>query len=186
MARQQARASGAPSCPNHNAGYLDAKYWDERFQQVCLLLSFSRLRSLCAPGASLHHPAYRLHGRERMRESWAPAPFEYSGSDLHVQEEEYDWFKGYREFRHLVAPHLDPSSRILVLGCGNSSLSLDLCRDGFTRITSIDLSPSAVAKMRTRAAAEVRSHMRTHRHRQHLPLVLPLTVSLLLMRATQA
>ena len=58
-----------------------------------------------------------------------------------MQEEQYDWFKGYKEFRHLVAPHLDPSSRILVLGCGNSSLTFDLCRDGFTCITSIDLSP---------------------------------------------
>ncbi len=73
-----------------------------------------------------------------------------------MQEEQYDWFKGYKEFRHLVAPHLDPSSRILVLGCGNSSLTFDLCRDGFTCITSIDLSPSVIEKMRQRATAEVR------------------------------
>jgi 2-polyprenyl-3-methyl-5-hydroxy-6-metoxy-1,4-benzoquinol methylase len=57
-----------------------------------------------------------------------------------------------------VVPHLagDPSPRILVLGCGNSSLPFDLRRDGFSRITSIDLSPSAIKKMRARAQAQVR------------------------------
>ena len=57
-----------------------------------------------------------------------------------ARQESYDWFKQYSEFRHLVLPHLKPSDRILVLGCGNSTMTADLWRDGFHDITSIDLS----------------------------------------------
>ncbi|EIE27069.1 S-adenosyl-L-methionine-dependent methyltransferase [Coccomyxa subellipsoidea C-169] len=86
--------------PDHNSQYLDAKYWDERFQK----------------------------------------------------EEEYEWFKGYKEFSHLLKPHLEASSRILVLGCGNSSLTADLFCDGFQSLTSVDLSPAVIERMRQRAA----------------------------------
>ncbi len=55
-------------------------------------------------------------------------------------EEKYDWFKGYSSFKHLLQPHLKTTDRILILGCGNSSLTADLWKDGFQDITSIDLS----------------------------------------------
>ena len=61
--------------------------------------------------------------------------------DTRFQEEEaYDWFKGYSTFKHLLLPHLQLTDRILVLGCGNSSMTADLWNDGFKDITSIDLS----------------------------------------------
>ncbi len=72
-----------------------------------------------------------------------------------LQEEEYEWFKGYKEFSHLVTPHLDASSRILVLGCGNSSLTTDLFCDGFQSLSSVDLSPAVIERMRQRAADKV-------------------------------
>ena len=56
------------------------------------------------------------------------------------KEEEYDWFKKFEEFSHLVLPKLSKSDRILVLGCGNSTLSFELHSLGFQDITSIDLS----------------------------------------------
>lgn len=56
------------------------------------------------------------------------------------QEEQYDWFKGFQDFRSLLLPHLKPTDRILVLGCGNSTMTADLWREGFHNITSIDLS----------------------------------------------
>lgn len=74
-----------------------------------------------------------------------------------LQEEEYEWFKGYREFAHLVTPHLQPSSKILILGCGNSSLTADLFSDGFQGITSVDLSPAVIDRMRKRAVEKVSS-----------------------------
>ena len=59
-------------------------------------------------------------------------------------EHAYEWFKGYGEFRHLLLPHLKPTDRILVLGCGNSSLTADLWADGFQSITSIDISEASI------------------------------------------
>ena len=59
-------------------------------------------------------------------------------------EQAYEWFKGYGEFRHLLLPHLKPKDRILVLGCGNSSLTADLWADGFPSIISIDISEASV------------------------------------------
>ena len=68
-----------------------------------------------------------------------------SHSLLHTQ--------GYGEFRHLVIPHLLPHHRILVLGCGNSSLSVELWGDGFKHVTSVDLSPVVIQNMRERSEA---------------------------------
>ena len=74
---------------------------------------------------------------------------------LGTQEEAYEWYKSYADFRHLVAPHLTPGARILVLGCGNSALPLDLHADGFQRLTCLDISPSVIRQMQGRADAQV-------------------------------
>ena len=60
--------------------------------------------------------------------------------DRFRKEEQYDWFKKFEDFSGLVLPHLKQADRILVLGCGNSSLTFDLYGLGFHHITSIDLS----------------------------------------------
>ena len=40
----------------------------------------------------------------------------------------YDWFKSYEDVAHLLRPVLpDKTARILILGCGNSTLSEDVC-----------------------------------------------------------
>eukprot|EP00850_Spirogloea_muscicola_P017259 SM000146S00979 [mRNA] locus=s146:231724:234146:+ [translate_table: standard] len=65
-------------------------------------------------------------------------------------EEGYEWFKGYGAFRDILWQHLRPSDRVLILGCGNSSLSEDLYRDGITQLTSTDLSSVVVNRMRER------------------------------------
>ena len=76
-----------------------------------------------------------------------------------LQEDEYEWFKGFADFRHLLLPHLRPTDKVLVLGCGNSSLPLDLWKEGYRNITSIDLSPAVIAKMEARSQALVRLHL---------------------------
>ena len=73
-----------------------------------------------------------------------------------LQEDEYEWFKGFADFRLLLLPHLKLGDKILIVGCGNSLLPMDLWREGFRDITSVDLSPAVIQKMATRAGAEVR------------------------------
>lgn len=71
-----------------------------------------------------------------------------------AEEEEYEWFRQYSTFRHLVERSCDPSSRILVVGCGNSRLSEDLVTvSGLKRVTSTDLSEVVVSRMRAAALA---------------------------------
>ncbi|GAB2229664.1 hypothetical protein Droror1_Dr00013914 [Drosera rotundifolia] len=66
------------------------------------------------------------------------------------KEEHYEWFKDYSHFRHLILRHVNPTSSVLELGCGNSRLSEDMYRDGIINITCSDLSPVAVCSMRNR------------------------------------
>uniref|UniRef100_A0A7N0T116 EEF1A lysine methyltransferase 4 n=1 Tax=Kalanchoe fedtschenkoi TaxID=63787 RepID=A0A7N0T116_KALFE len=69
-------------------------------------------------------------------------------------EEHYEWFKDYSHFRHLIQQHVQISSSVLELGCGNSQLCEELYRDGITEVTCIDLSAVAVEKMKQRLAAK--------------------------------
>jgi hypothetical protein len=40
----------------------------------------------------------------------------------------FDWFKSYEDVAHLLHPLLPyKTARILILGCGNSTLSEDVC-----------------------------------------------------------
>ncbi|GAA0141208.1 methyltransferase [Lithospermum erythrorhizon] len=67
-----------------------------------------------------------------------------------ANEEHYEWFKDYSHFRHLILQHINPTSSVLELGCGNSQLCENLYGDGITQLTCIDLSPVAVENMRNR------------------------------------
>ncbi|KAK9836328.1 hypothetical protein WJX81_005572 [Elliptochloris bilobata] len=64
----------------------------------------------------------------------------------------HEWFGDYEAFRALLAPRLAPGARVLVLGCGTSSLPLDLAADGFA-VTATDIAPAAIERMRARADA---------------------------------
>ncbi|KAL8060487.1 hypothetical protein ABFX02_02G027400 [Erythranthe guttata] len=67
-----------------------------------------------------------------------------------AQEEHYEWFKEYSHFRHLILEHIQPTSAVLEVGCGNSQLCEELHRDGIAELTCIDLSSVAVDKMKKR------------------------------------
>ncbi|BFZ57378.1 Methyltransferase-like protein 13 [Savitreella phatthalungensis] len=68
----------------------------------------------------------------------------YAGDD----KDGYDWFKCYSEIRQFLERNLDEcggfKARILILGCGTSSLSADLYDAGYKDITSIDFSQNAI------------------------------------------
>ncbi|PWN42116.1 S-adenosyl-L-methionine-dependent methyltransferase [Ceraceosorus guamensis] len=66
-------------------------------------------------------------------------------------DEDFDWFKKYGEVRDVFRTLIpDQSSRILMLGTGNSTLSKDMYVDGFKDITNIDFSTVLVERMRAR------------------------------------
>ena len=59
-----------------------------------------------------------------------------------------------RELREHLRGHLAPGDRVLVLGCGNSSLAEDLYCDslGVSHIVSVDISPTVIQHMGAQAA----------------------------------
>ncbi|KAK2191373.1 hypothetical protein NP493_53g06012 [Ridgeia piscesae] len=68
----------------------------------------------------------------------------------YTTEESYDWFAKYSAFRCHILTTVKKDDRILMLGCGNSSLSEEMYADGFTKITNIDYSPAVIENMRER------------------------------------
>ncbi|KAH9976077.1 S-adenosyl-L-methionine-dependent methyltransferase [Russula compacta] len=71
----------------------------------------------------------------------------------YAQEAEvtFDWFKSYKDVAHLLRPVLpDTSARILMLGCGNSTLSEDMYDDGYKNIINVDYSPVVIEYMAAR------------------------------------
>jgi 2-polyprenyl-3-methyl-5-hydroxy-6-metoxy-1,4-benzoquinol methylase len=66
-------------------------------------------------------------------------------------EEEYDWYCSYADVSHQIAPFLKQnSSRILMLGCGNSKFSEELYHSGYPNIVNIDYSRTVIHQMRLR------------------------------------
>ncbi|CCG81804.1 protein of unknown function [Taphrina deformans PYCC 5710] len=68
----------------------------------------------------------------------------YDGED----RDGYDWFKKYSDIADFLKLHLHYSSRILILGCGTSSLSAELYDAGYKHVTSMDFSPVAIHVMK--------------------------------------
>lgn len=52
--------------------------------------------------------------------------------ERYAKEDHFDWFKGYDQIAIYLNQFIsDKKSTILMLGCGNSSLSHDMYEDGF-------------------------------------------------------
>ncbi|KAG8854443.1 hypothetical protein FRB96_007505 [Tulasnella sp. 330] len=61
----------------------------------------------------------------------------------------HDWFKSYDEIKELLHDLIpDRNSRILMLGCGNSTLSENMWQAGYKNIVNIDYSEVVIEKMR--------------------------------------
>ena len=63
-------------------------------------------------------------------------------------EEEYDWLLTFDTLKPHLLPLLKSMDHILIVGCGNSSLSADLYDAGFIHITNIDFSEMVIEKMK--------------------------------------
>ncbi|KAH8412813.1 hypothetical protein KR009_005883 [Drosophila setifemur] len=62
-------------------------------------------------------------------------------------EKAFEWYGEYLELCDQIHKYIKPVDKILMLGCGNSKLSMDMYDSGFRDITNIDISPVAVKKM---------------------------------------
>ncbi|CAK5283375.1 unnamed protein product [Mycena citricolor] len=63
----------------------------------------------------------------------------------------FDWFKTYSDLAPYVRELIpDKDARILMLGCGNSTLSQDMYDDGYKNIVNTDYSRIVIEQMRTR------------------------------------
>ncbi|XP_017873074.1 PREDICTED: methyltransferase-like protein 13 [Drosophila arizonae] len=62
-------------------------------------------------------------------------------------EKAFEWYGEYIELCDQIHKYIKPADKILMLGCGNSKLSMDMYDTGFRDITNIDISSVAVKKM---------------------------------------
>ncbi|EDW02775.1 eEF1A lysine and N-terminal methyltransferase homolog [Drosophila grimshawi] len=62
-------------------------------------------------------------------------------------EKAFEWYGEYLELCDQIHKYIKPAEKILMLGCGNSKLSMDMYDKGFRDITNIDISSVAVKKM---------------------------------------
>ncbi|XP_071348023.1 EEF1A lysine methyltransferase 4 [Trachinotus anak] len=65
-------------------------------------------------------------------------------------EQCYDWLGGFPKFQHLLENHVKKEDAILILGCGNSSMSGDMYSAGYHSITNIDYSSVCISTMTAR------------------------------------
>ena len=74
---------------------------------------------------------------------------EYWDSRYHGEDRDgYDWFKKYSDIAEFLKEHLQYDSKVLVLGCGTSSLSAELYDAGYKHVASVDFSPIAIDIMK--------------------------------------
>ncbi|KAG2764060.1 hypothetical protein JG687_00003082 [Phytophthora cactorum] len=70
-------------------------------------------------------------------------------------EESYDWLARYENMAELLAKYVRPSDRILMVGCGNSTFSIDMYKAGFHNITNIDFSKVVIERMSAKYSEEM-------------------------------
>ena len=76
--------------------------------------------------------------------------------DMRFAREEgcYDWLGTWSAFAHLVRAALpDSAARVLLVGCGNSALPMQMADAGYTRVVGSDYSATVIERMRQRTAA---------------------------------
>ncbi|KAM9323157.1 EEF1A lysine methyltransferase 4 [Pholidichthys leucotaenia] len=62
-------------------------------------------------------------------------------------EQNYDWLGNFSKFQHILEKHVKKEDSILILGCGNSSMSGDMYSAGYHTITNIDYSSVCISSM---------------------------------------
>lgn len=64
----------------------------------------------------------------------------------------FDWYQKYSDLGPLFKEYFQKDSRILMVGCGNASLSEDMAKDGYNDIWNVDISAVVIGSMRSKFA----------------------------------
>lgn len=72
---------------------------------------------------------------------------EYWDSFFTKREATFEWYGNYGNLKRLLTKYISAKDVILMSGCGNSNLSLNLYSDGFTNMTSVDNSEVVITNM---------------------------------------
>ncbi|XP_028987882.1 EEF1A lysine methyltransferase 4 [Betta splendens] len=65
-------------------------------------------------------------------------------------EQCYDWLGSFSKFQHILEKHVRKDESILILGCGNSSMSGDMYGAGYRSIANVDYSSVCIGAMSAR------------------------------------
>lgn len=87
-----------------------------------------------------------------LEEEDASAPPDYASANYwenryNETKENYDWYMEWPLFQPYLDKILQSKEKLLVFGCGNSTLSYDISRDYFQEIISTDISSSVINQM---------------------------------------
>nr|XP_019954471.1 PREDICTED: endothelin-converting enzyme 2-like [Paralichthys olivaceus]XP_019954479.1 PREDICTED: endothelin-converting enzyme 2-like [Paralichthys olivaceus] len=70
--------------------------------------------------------------------------------ERYKKEQCYDWLGDFSKIKHLLETHIKKDDSILILGCGNSSMSGEMYTAGYRSITNIDYSSVCISTMAAR------------------------------------
>ena len=62
-------------------------------------------------------------------------------------KEPFDWYQRYGGIKDIITQYMSYTSTILNIGCGNSKLAEEMYEDGYTSITSVDISDIVIEQM---------------------------------------
>lgn len=72
---------------------------------------------------------------------------EYWDNRYKIDKKPYDWYFEWSRISPLLKKYIKDKSDVLVIGCGNSTMSYDLISDGFKNVISIDISAVVIKQM---------------------------------------
>eukprot|EP00697_Spironema_sp_BW2_P011838 gnl/Spiro4/2770_TR1347_c0_g1_i1.p1 gnl/Spiro4/2770_TR1347_c0_g1~~gnl/Spiro4/2770_TR1347_c0_g1_i1.p1 ORF type:complete len:206 (-),score=35.36 gnl/Spiro4/2770_TR1347_c0_g1_i1:29-646(-) len=83
------------------------------------------------------------------------ADHEYWDDRYRANNNHFEWYLGWSFLREIIGHHFTPESRVLMIGCGNSRVSIDMYEmDHIHNITNIDISSVVIEQMQERYSAE--------------------------------
>src|SRR4051812_42715899 len=62
----------------------------------------------------------------------------------------FEWYGSYKELIPVLRPHMKVDDHVLNIGCGNSTISVDLYDNGFRRISNLDFSDLVINEMQAK------------------------------------